>query len=541
MGRRLEHQRSDPARVAVHGEDTRPRPAPDAHVGDFEARRGEPRPRRVGVRDAVRDAPGAIGRTRLGRGAVARGQLHGETADAEEEEPSSPPRELPVEREAETEALPVEGARGIRVGRPHDDVVDAVDRGLASARRRHLGEQLGGRQVLDAEDQDAAGLARRKQDVPPLAEGARLAVAADPAHGRLRVEPALAERLRAGVGGVRREREAEQPLALRVEALPQPTGPGGRGREQLHVGSSEPKERVLGAECRVLAPPRRPGVARLGGRALAHGQDHVAEPGPHEAGICHEGAGLPGAGRRSRAWLRAISLAPLRDEAAAKSPAGSARTSALLFAALLFIYSVNGREIGAVDTVPNILLPIAILRGDGPLLNRFDATIRDRGDLPYWVEAHGEQLLSRYPILPALLALPVTWPQLMLLDRVLPDWQQEPAVALSWMRMLAKNAAALVAALTAVLLHRLLLELGLGEVAVSATLATALGSELWMVASQSPWQHGPAAFLLVLSLLLLVPARVSNARLVGAGLAAAAAVCARSTSVVFAAPLAIWA
>ena len=234
-------------------------------------------------------------------------------------------------------------------------------------------------------------------------------------------------------------------------------------------------------------------------------------------------------------------MAPLRDEAAAKSPAGSARTSALLFAALLFIYSVNGREIGAVDTVPNILLPIAILRGDGPVLNRFDATIRNRGDLPYWVEVHGEQLLSRYPILPALLALPVTWPQLMLLDRVLPDWQQEPAVALSWMRMLAKNAAALVAALTAVLLHRLLLELGLGEVAVSATLATALGSELWMVASQSPWQHGPAAFLLVLSLLLLVPARVSNARLVGAGVAAAAAVCARSTSVVFAAPLAIWA
>jgi len=239
----------------------------------------------------------------------------------------------------------------------------------------------------------------------------------------------------------------------------------------------------------------------------------------------------------------ALSLVPLKDEAAGRrSAAPSARTRVLLFLGLLGIYAANGREIGAPDTSPNILLPIAILRGDGPVLNRFEATLRgDGGEPPYFVEAHGDLLLSRYPILPALLAVPVTWPQLMLLDRTHPDWMQNPAVASPSMRVMAKSAAALVAALVGMLLYGLLLELGLGEVAVTATLATALGSELWMVASQSPWQHGSAALFLVLSLLLVVPARGSRTRLVGAGLAAAAAVCARSTNAAFAVPLAIWA
>jgi len=217
------------------------------------------------------------------------------------------------------------------------------------------------------------------------------------------------------------------------------------------------------------------------------------------------------------------------------------RTSALLFAVLLLVYSANGREIGAVDSVPNLLLPIAILRGDGPVLNRFAAMLREGGELPYYVEERGGQLLSRYPILPALVALPPTWAQLVVLDRVLPGWARDPTVSFWWIRTLAKNSAAIVAALTGVLLYRLLLQLRLADVAVTTTLATALGSDLWMVGSQSPWQHGTAALFLVLSLLLVVPAHASRWRLAAAGLAIAASVCARSTSVLFAAPLAFWA
>ena len=211
--------------------------------------------------------------------------------------------------------------------------------------------------------------------------------------------------------------------------------------------------------------------------------------------------------------------------------------SALLFAFVLLVYSANGRQIGAVDTIANQLLPIAIVRGDGPVLNRFAETVQGQ----YYVEADGDRLLSRYPLLPALVALPTTYVQVKLLDHLRPAWTRDPAGYEWWIGLIAKNSAALVAALAALFFHRLLLQLGLREVAALTTLATALGSDLWVVASQSPWQHGSAALFLVLALWLLVPARAPRWRLAAGGLAAALAVCARPTSVLFALPLALWA
>lgn len=216
---------------------------------------------------------------------------------------------------------------------------------------------------------------------------------------------------------------------------------------------------------------------------------------------------------------------------------GRRRTSALLFLGLFLIYSANGREIGAVDTVGNVLLPIALLRGDGLVLNRFAARVGDQ----YWVKQHGEALVSRYPVLPALVALPLTWPQLALLDRVFPRWTSDSEVSFWWMRTLAKNAAALAAAFVGLLLYWLLLRLGLEGVALPTTLATALGSNLWVVASQSPWLHGSAALFLTLSVLLLVPTPHTRLRLAAGGLAIALSVCARPTGAVFALPLAVWA
>jgi hypothetical protein len=223
---------------------------------------------------------------------------------------------------------------------------------------------------------------------------------------------------------------------------------------------------------------------------------------------------------------------PDRDAA----PRGRRRTSALLFAGLLLVYSANGREIGAVDTTANMLLPVALVRGDGLVLNRFATWVEDH----HYVKVRGDELISRYPVLPALVALPATWLQVALLDRARPGWTRDPLVHFWWIRTLAKNAAVIVAALTAVFLHRLLLQLGLAEVALATTLATALGSNLWMVGSQSPWLHGTVALFLTLGLwLLALP--IARWRLAAGGLALALAVCARPTSAVFAVPLALWA
>ena len=66
-----------------------------------------------------------------------------------------------------------------------------------------------------------------------------------------------------------------------------------------------------------------------------------------------------------------------------------------------------------------------------------------------------------------------------------------------------------------------LLRLGLEARGVARGNAAALGSNLWCTASQSLWQHGPAALMLTLVVLLLLPESPSRLRFVLAGLAAA--------------------
>ena len=73
-----------------------------------------------------------------------------------------------------------------------------------------------------------------------------------------------------------------------------------------------------------------------------------------------------------------------------------------------------------------------------------------------------------------------------------------------------------------------------------AVVACALGSDMWSVASQSLWQHGPAALALTLAILLLRPPAVSRTRMLAAGWATAAMVAVRSLDVVFALAIVCW-
>jgi hypothetical protein len=76
--------------------------------------------------------------------------------------------------------------------------------------------------------------------------------------------------------------------------------------------------------------------------------------------------------------------------------------------------------------------------------------------------------------------------------------------------------------------------------AIPAVVAAALGSDIWSVASQALWQHGPAALALTLTLLLLRPPAVSRRRLLVAGVATAAMVAVRSIDLVFALAILVW-
>ncbi|WP_165075967.1 hypothetical protein [Paludisphaera rhizosphaerae] len=241
----------------------------------------------------------------------------------------------------------------------------------------------------------------------------------------------------------------------------------------------------------------------------------------------------------TRGWARASDLAR-REVSLAWVCSGRTRywTFGLL---LLAAYLGNQRaSIGAYDTYPNEVLPYALVRGYGPFLERFENGIRlpDHA-LPDFATTGRGHILSRYPVAPALLTAPLIAPQIWYRDLVEPGWDSN----LYWLQkacsQMSKNAMAILAALAGALLLQLLDRMGLGRAAVPAALAGALGSDLWAVASQAAWQHGPAVLMLVVMLRLLTPGPASRAHLAGAGLAAGMLTAIRLFDVVFPAAVAL--
>src|SRR5579862_9675482 len=165
--------------------------------------------------------------------------------------------------------------------------------------------------------------------------------------------------------------------------------------------------------------------------------------------------------------------------------------AAALGAGLFAIYMANGREIGAADNIPGSFLQVSILRGDGLRLDRFRHVWSKKP--PYFVVERRDALVSLYPIGAPILAVPFTGPQLYILDQLRPQWERDPQMALYWIRKFGKTSAAAMTALNGAVLYLLLSALQLGTVALPTALIAALGSNLWMTASQSLWQHGPAA------------------------------------------------
>ena len=214
---------------------------------------------------------------------------------------------------------------------------------------------------------------------------------------------------------------------------------------------------------------------------------------------------------------------------------GSITLGVVIFA----VYLANGREIGSYDTEPAAVISVGLARGDGFYLDRLYRCWLPKpgGALPEFLARARGHVVSRYPVAPALLALPAMAAQVAYLDRASPGWDLDSRTFWVHVPMMAKRSAALIAALTAVVLHRIVRAIGLGRVAIPAVLAASLGSPLWTVASQSLWQHGPASLALASAVWLLLPREAARWRLVLAGLATAALVASRPVDIVFAAAI----
>ncbi len=206
-------------------------------------------------------------------------------------------------------------------------------------------------------------------------------------------------------------------------------------------------------------------------------------------------------------------------------------------AALFLIYSANGRAIGAGDSAPAALLSAAMARGDAPILDRYAPMLVVGNAIPYWTAVRRDHLVSLYPIAPAVLALPFTWVQVQVLDALWPSWTRFEFHVVLFM---AKNSAAALAALLGVVTFVLLTRLGYGPERWLAVAATALGSDMWVVGSQSLWQHGPAALALAVAMLAVVGPPTRAAHVLVAGLASGTVFACRISSSVYVVPIAAW-
>jgi hypothetical protein len=220
---------------------------------------------------------------------------------------------------------------------------------------------------------------------------------------------------------------------------------------------------------------------------------------------------------------------------------GWGRSTAVALVLLVAFLGNRRASIVTYDTFPNEVLPYALIRGDGPFLDRFAFTLAPPGGRPPdYVSLSQGHLLSRHPIGAAILAVPLTLPQVWYLDRFEPGWDRDGYATMWYCSRMAKNTAAVVVVLAALVLLRVLYRLGLGRVAVPTVLGASLGSDLWAVASQASWQHGPAALALTSVIWLLLPRPVPRLRLALAGLATSALVAIRPVDVVFAAVVVLW-
>ncbi len=168
-------------------------------------------------------------------------------------------------------------------------------------------------------------------------------------------------------------------------------------------------------------------------------------------------------------------------------------------AGIFIVYNANLREIGGTDTVPATLLPAAIVKQQTFHLDMFRPLWRAYPDLARFTRFGGatqtidEHILSSYPIGGAILATPIY---------AIPAW-------MGWLtewrdfRVVAKITASAWVAFSAGFIFLSLRRWVAPGVALGLTVAYALGTSAWSVASQSMWQHGPGMFLLSLAVLLL--------------------------------------
>jgi hypothetical protein len=213
------------------------------------------------------------------------------------------------------------------------------------------------------------------------------------------------------------------------------------------------------------------------------------------------------------------------------------RTAWLLVLASFLLYSANFREVSGADTIPTRLLPIELVRHQQLHLDHYFRNAPAGRPGYFWVQLVGEHYRSSYPVVPAILAVPVYVVPVLLGVRG-DHWTP--------INLLSKVAASLMAALSVGLVYLVAVTLHspLGASAENAPLAVAVvyavATATWSVSSQGLWGHAPTQLAMATALCALVrpPGRSTLPGL--AGLATGVMLACRPTTVLMAAVFATY-
>ena len=166
------------------------------------------------------------------------------------------------------------------------------------------------------------------------------------------------------------------------------------------------------------------------------------------------------------------------------------RSPLVLFLACLMIYSLSGPAFWSSDTAPTRYLPITIIKDWDLDLDEFSFEAQDG----YALKQAGGHVVSAYPPWGGVLAVPMY---------LMPVLRGETADSLPLLD-LEKRSAALITALSVLILYFTARRLTHERWAWLMALIFAFGTTSFSVSSQALWQHGPSQFFVALTLYCLV-------------------------------------
>ena len=211
------------------------------------------------------------------------------------------------------------------------------------------------------------------------------------------------------------------------------------------------------------------------------------------------------------------------------------------------VYNSNLRSITSFDTNPTRYLPISIIKernfdlDEFPFLQKYpDWWHRDKQGTPYYLQYVRGRYMSSYPVMPAVLSVPVY------AIPVLLGLTDGPSSAMGFTRteivgtFLSKVTASAAVAFSVSILYLTLLRMTSRRASLWIALLYAFATSSWSLSSQGLWQTSMSQPLLAFSLYFFVRGREDGRYINVAGIPLALSVACRPTNIILAVALLIY-